>query len=438
MLVTQVAQLANTITKEILGESGVVSEDLSNVVDVGTQILNLGENGVDNYCKALVNQIGRMIFVDRPYRGHAPSVLMDGWQYGSILEKVRTVLPNAEENDTWQLVDGQSYDQDIFYQPDATAKFFNSRVTFEIPRSFCFKQIEESFQNGQQLNAFFSMLYNAVEKSMTVKLDSLIMRTINTMIFSTIRANVGNDETTSTPARVNLLQMYNALGNSLSFKNALNSEGFLKFASYIMSLYVDRISSLSVNFNISMTDKFTPSDMLHFILLSDFAKASDVYLQSGTFHNELTKLPKYETVPYWQSQGDFTLQQVGGLDITAMVPRSKSDLTPIKTSFSTFSRDADGNPTRNMAILGVMFDRDALGVTNLDRRVTTHYNAKGEFWNNFFKFEAGYFNDWDENFVVFYISEKINTTQTIQIDNPAGKIETPTVSNTPVAKAKRI
>ena len=45
-----------------------------------------------------------------------------------------------------------------------------------------------------------------------------------------------------------------------------------------------------------------------------------------------------------------------------------------------------------------------MGVTSLDRRVTTNYNAKGEFFNNYYKFDAGYFNDLNENFVVFYIA----------------------------------
>ena len=411
MEVTQVATLANTITQEILGESGIVNEDLSNVVDVGTQILNLGEKGVDNYCHKLVNQIGRMIFVDRPYRGNAPSVLMDGWQYGSILEKVRTVIPEAEENDTWQLEDGESYDQDIFYQPDASAKFFNSRVTFEIPRSFCYKQIEESFQNGQQLNAFFSMLLNAVDKSITVKMDSLIMRTINTMVAATHQSTVVAGR--RLPNCVNLLWMYNQLNptNQVHFNNCLFNKDFIKYCSYIMGAYISRISSLSGNFNISKTDKFTPSDLLHFIVLADFANAADVYLQSDTFHNELTKLPRYEVIPFWQAAPNYDLVTVGSINITANLP--STGLQPTKMTFNSLINSA--GEAVNYATLGVMFDRDALGVTNLDRRVTTHYNAKGEFWNNFFKFEAGYFNDWDENFVVFYISE--NATSSTQITN---------------------
>ena len=53
-----------------------------------------------------------------------------------------------------------------------------------------------------------------------------------------------------------------------------------------------------------------------------------------------------------------------------------------------------------------MFDRDAVGVSNLDRRVTTNYNAKGEFYNNFFKMDCGAFNDLNENFIVFFVENE--------------------------------
>ena len=50
-----------------------------------------------------------------------------------------------------------------------------------------------------------------------------------------------------------------------------------------------------------------------------------------------------------------------------------------------------------------MFDRDAIGVSNLDRRVTTNYNPRAEFYTNFYKFDAGYYSDLSENFVVFFV-----------------------------------
>ena len=383
MTVAQIYDIINPITKEILGESAVVNEDLSNIVDIGKELFNATE--VDNYVKSLVNHIGRVIFVNRPYSGSAPSVLMDGWEYGSVLEKISAELPEATENESWELTDGTSYDPNIFYKPKVSAKFFNKKVTFEIPMSFTEKQVKESFSNAGQLNGFLSMLYNAVDKSMTIKIDSLVMRTINNMIAETLHDfnASGNYEGTGVRA-VNLLKLYNDDKDAtLTAEKSIKDPDFIRFASYIMGLYMERLSKISSLFNIGGKERFTSRDLLHVILLSDFAKASDSFSMSSTFHNEFVALPKGEIVPYWQGSGtDYSFNSVSSINV----------------------KTASGDTVNASGIIGVMFDRDALGVTNLDRRVTTNYNPKAEFFSNWYKFDAGYFNDMNENFVLFYVA----------------------------------
>lgn len=386
MEVTQIYNILNSITDEILGESALVSEDLTNVVQVGEQVFN--SSSIDNYVKSLINHIGRVVFVNRPYNSSAPSVLMDSWEFGSVLEKITSALPEATENESWDLVDGQSYDPNIFYKPDVSAKFYNGLTTFEIPMSFTEKQVKESFTDAAQLNAFMSMIENSIYKSMTVKTDSLIMRTINNMIGDTLfdefsTAAYGDG---SGVRAVNLLYLYNEKypTDTITASQAMTSPDFIRFAAYTMGVYQYRMSKISNLFNIGGTDKFTTSDFLHFVMLSDFAMAADVFLQSDTFHDEYTRLPNAERVPYWQGSGTgYDFDSVTGINI--------------KTS--------SGHTVNATGILAVMFDRDALGVNNYDRRVTTYYNPKAEFFNNWYKQDARYFNDSNENFVVFFISD---------------------------------
>ena len=384
MEVKQIYEIMNTVTSEILGDSVVVNEDLSNIVDIGTEIFNT--SAVDNYVKALVNRIGRVIFVNRPYSGGAPSVLMDGWEYGSVLEKISAEMPDAEENESWELTDRASYDPNIFYKPKVSAKFFNKRVTFEVPMSFTERQVRESFTSAEQLNGFLSMLYNAVDKSMTVKMDALIMRTINNMLGETLHDAFPNGTYSGVTdvKAVNLLYLYNQrYGTTLTATNAITEPEFIRFASYYMGVYITRLSKMSTLFNVGGKERFTPFDLLNVVLLADFKKAADTFLQSDVFHDAFTELPKSDTVPYWQGSGtsyDFA-------DISTV---------NIKTS--------SGDTVNISGVLGVMFDRDALGVSNLDRRVTTNYNPKAEFYNNWYKFDAGYFNDLNENFVVFFVA----------------------------------
>ena len=386
MNVKQIYTLVNDITNELLG-SAIVKEDLSNVVDVGNAVFNA--NKVDNYVKSLVNHIGRVIFVDRAYNGSVPSVLMDSWEFGSVLEKISCDLPTATENQSWELTNGETYNPNVFYKPSVSVKFYNSKTTFEIPLSFTEMQIKESFSNAEQLNGFLTMLYNSVEKSMTIKLDSLIMRTINNMIGETIHHEIpesANYSTTSTIKAVNLLKLYNdSHATTITADKCLDNSDFIRYATYIISVYGERITKISNLFNIGGKDRFTPKDVLRCVLLSDFKKASEVFLKSDLYNEQYATLPESDSVPYWQGSG---------------TNYSFSDITKIHIQL------ASNNTTeiQMTGILGVMFDKDALGVSNLNRRVTTNYNPKAEFYTNFYKFEAGYFNDMNENFVVFFVA----------------------------------
>ena len=387
MEVKQIYTLMNSVSNEVLGKTDLVKEDLTGLVDMGTEVFN--QNAVDNYVKSLVNHIGKVIFVNRPYAGKVPSVLMDAWEFGSVLEKISADIPQATENESWSLTDGQEYKQDVFHKPTVTAKFFNSKVTFEVPVSITEKQVKESFSNAEQLNGFLSMIYSAVDKSMTIKADALIMRTINNMVAETFKADAtaftgGDYSKASTNRCVNLLKLYNdKFGTKLTAQTAILNPDFIRFASYTIGMYADRLGSISTLFNVGGKARFTGSDMLHLVLLTDFAKGADTYLYSDTYHNEFVALGKHETVPCWQASGQ---------------SYSFNDVSTIEV------KTASGTDVKVTGVIGVMFDRDALGVSNLDRRVTSNYNAKAEFFNNYFKFDAGYFNDTNENFVVFYMA----------------------------------
>lgn len=386
MQVTQLHTLINSVVKEVVGETAVLNEDLTNVVDIGKEVFTAG--AVDNYVKALVNHIGKVIFVNRLYAGGVPSVLMDAWEYGSVLEKISSEMPTASENASWDLTDGQDYSPDVFYKPKVSAKFFNSKVTFDIPVSFTEIQVKESFSNAAQLNGFVSMLVTGVENAMTVKLDALIMRTINNMIGEVVWADLNTGAAINTAQdkvkAVNLLKSYKAVtGKTLTADKALADPDFVRYATYRIGLYQDRMSRVSTLFNVGAKERFTPKDMQHVVLLSDFSKASETFVLSGAYNEERVALPKHESVPYWQGSGlNYEFGEVSKIDV--------------KTS--------SGKTVKLEGIIGVIFDRDAIGVSNLNRRVTTNYNAKAEFYTNFYKFDAGYFNDLNENFVVFFVA----------------------------------
>lgn len=385
MEVTQIAEIVNQTTAEVTGTEAASNIDLNDVVETGAEVLD-NDKLIDNYVKTLIDHIGKVVFVNRPYTGSTPSVMMDSWEYGAILEKIQYEgLPEAEDNDSWDLEDGKSYDPNIFYKPTVSAKFYSERRTFDIPMSFAQRQVKSAFSNAAQLQAFFAMIETAISNGMTVKMDSLVQLTLANAI-----ATVYSNKLTKPVQYYDLVTRYKAAtgDNTVTPENAMVTPEFTRWASMEVRRVLARMKKLSTLFNAGGKYRHTPDDRLHLILHSDFTAAAEAYLYSDTYHNEFVKLPKAEEVAFWQGSGT----SFGWSDTSKII------VTP---------SGADNSVTVNN-VVGIAFDRDALGVTNLDRRVTTNWNPKAEFTNNWYKFDAGYFNDFNENIVVFTLGEPTN------------------------------
>ena len=373
----QVAELVNSATKQVLGESAIVQEDLSDIVSIGEQIANA--NLYDSFVGALLNRIAKSIFSMRAYTGRAPSVLMDSWEFGSIVQKVHMKLPEAEENESWELVDGATYEENQFYKPQVSVKLWNHKTTFEIPLSIAEEQLKQSFLSASEMARFVAMLYQGVENSMTLKFDALIMRTINNFIGATIDNN-------ATGTRViKLLTEYNTIkGTTLTKDKALYDKDFLRYVAFRMKQVASRLSVYSTLFNIGGTEKHTPREDLKIVMLDSVDAGVSAFLQSDTFHEELVKLPVADVVSFWQGSGT----------AFALTDTSKINVKVKKDDGTIVDVEHDG-------IIAVMFDRNALGVTGYNRRTPSKYVAKAEFYNYWYKEDAGYFNDYNENFVAF-------------------------------------
>ena len=400
MKVTQIASVLNlTIEKEITGEVDLIKEDLSNIVDVGKAVTSLFQSGndVNSFVSTLIDQIGKVQFVDRTYRSQAPNILKDSFEYGSILMKVRAEVPDFQENTTWKLgalngygiKDKEELDPFVISAPTATQKVYNSKVTYEAPITIGEVQLKQAFTSAAEMGRFIAMIENRIQLKMTLSTDALIMRTINNLIGLKIgRANASPSASDNV---VNLLAIYNAAvgaGNTLTAEAALRNTDFLRFATKTISLYKEYMKSASTKYNEGGYLTFTPEDRLKFVVLSEFAKDMETYLYSDTYHNEFVKLAGYSTVPYWQSQGE-------GVDNFAI--RSAIDVA-CTDGTSNFAVVQEG-------IVAVLFDDEAAAVVNENYRVTSQYNARGEYTNYFYKWDAGYMNDIMENCVVFLVAD---------------------------------
>ena len=375
MLITQTKEILTTIATEMLGpDNTIVTENLENLQDIGNELIT--QQNVDTYVKKLVDKIGKVVFKNRLLNSTAPSLLADSWEYGAILQKVRMKLIPAEENSAVKLVDGQSYDQNVFHQPTVSATFYSKEITFEVPISYTREQLNSSFNSVSELNGFYNLLETTVQNSLTVKTDALIMRTINYRIGKTYTKGLASQ-------KVNLLAGYNAAsGKSLTTADCFQDEGFLKYAIAEIKNYQDRLKLPTSVFNDKKEEAFTPAQNQKLVLLSDFKNTVDTHLIPVVQNSENLTL-SCETVPYWQGSGKtFAFADISKIDVTL---------------------DSSTEKAQVGGIVGILFDDEALKVGNLNQYVTTNYNAKGDFYTNYYKEQSGFFVDLAENFIIFYV-----------------------------------
>lgn len=367
MEVKQIATILNTITQEIAGGSVMVQEDLTGVVDLGKAVFS--GDWKDNYVKSMIDRIGKSVFVDRPYQGYAPSILKSDWEYGSILAKHRTKDFDAVENPSWKLTPGTTVDQFEYNPPEVSQGFWNTKAAWQIECSFAQEQVKEAFTSAQEMNAFFSMIESTIDSSRTQKMDALAMRCINRLIAGTTGTQVAA-----------VKAEYQAIYGSAP-SNILNQD-FLRFLAYKVLDYKDLLKVRSTLFNQGSAgyNRHTPPEFLHVVMCSAVGRAVDVFLQSDTYHNDFTDIGSYETVPYWQA-----VKNASGIDLATRMSINIED----------------GETTANIGnIMGVMFDRDAVAMNNTNMRVTSAYNANGEYYNNFYKVDTMMMVDLNENAIV--------------------------------------
>jgi hypothetical protein len=381
MNVQQVYELLNQITGELTGNENLVTNDLTNVVDIGSAIFSA--TSVDNYVKSLVNKVGKVIAVNRPYKPPYPNIKRESWEYGSVLQKLRCAIPEAEANPSWDLQSGQGANQFLFTPPTVTQQFWNSKTTYDISMSFTEMQVKESFHSRSELMAFIGMIENAIQTSKTIKEKGLAEQAISNFMGEKIYNNNGV---------VHLVTAYNNAYNPatpITMATAIYDPSFLRFASVQMMLYKERLKDASNVFNMGTVPTFTPEEFLHIVVNSEFAKSVEAYMTADTYHDSMVRLPNYDTVNFWQSIKDTVQGETSYYDFS--------------TTSSIQITTSAGHSVTKGGIVAVMFDRDAIMLCNENDRVTTAYNAKQEYINNFYKFDISLFNDTAENGIVFVL-----------------------------------
>lgn len=386
MKYSQIGEVLNDVFDELIGESELITEDLSNIVSVGKTITSntTFNDNFENYAGKLIDRVGKVIFHEDQIDLNELPIYKDSWEYGSLLEKIRVDYPDTEEDQTFDLANYTGEHVFDFKPASYSAKFFNNSTTFRVMISLPKRQLKSAFDSASNMSRLISAIENAVKSKIDIDTVQLQYRTIANLIAEKFKS--GN-------SLVNLVDLYRSEtgDTTVTSENFLYSEDALKFANKTINMYSDLIKKPSILYGDGGYTNITSKARQKLLVLTDFKASLDTYLYSGTYHEEYVKLDSFYKVPYWQA---------GGTD-DSYENRSTIDVIPA-------SEGTDGDTRLNIIqsnILGVLFDERACAI-NCEHNETEKINVPDARFMNFWFFrDAQYLNDTDENVVVFYLDD---------------------------------
>ena len=393
--VKQITTLINDVVEDMTGQSAAAQTlDATDLVSLGKAIGNAGL--VEGFFGALCNRLAKTVYFIRLYDPDTKvPILRDEHEYGAFVQKVYYTSPAFVDNEEYTVPDNSSpakYQTKSPYDVTATvtvsAKIFDAQSTFSLNIVRPVDQIRSAFLGEEEMMRFIDGIYLCIENELQLAKEGLVATAINTAMAYDIEHGMAR----------NLLAEYNALlpedADTLLAADCLRDADFLRYAGMEIKRTMDFMQRMSTEFNSGGYKTWTPKEALSLTVLSAFSDATDLYLSSDTFHNDLVSLPKYTAVPFWQRMADDTVQ--GFAEISEI---------KIKHSALTGGAGAAAHIVNQTGIIAFAHDIEHVAAYFGHRRSWEKYNEIQDLYVHGEVVRTGYAVDPNANGVVFYVAD---------------------------------
>lgn len=370
LAVKQIYNIVNSVNKQTMGLADLTVVDEQGLISLGQTVLTT--NGLaDTWLNSLAQRIGRTIISFREYKSKYSEMVLDSLQWGNIVQKIKVSMPEATEDESYSLVDGESVDMYKVANPKVKQSFFTTETPYQFFVTIKRTQLEEAFTSETSMNGFIGAIYGEVQNAIELSLESLARNCINNFVGEKIKAE----------KTINLLSLYNTeTSKTLTVNTCLHDKEFLAYCVSRINLYSKYMENMSTEYNDGTQTRHTPKSLQHLRVLEDFESRLETVVQYQAFRDNYVKLNNYHTTSFWQSI------------------KKPSEIN-VKIA-------SDGTEVNYSGILAVLYDRDALGLYKKDSwNSTTPFNSAGGYYNTYYHHKELYFNDLSENFVVFVIAD---------------------------------
>lgn len=430
----QVYAEVNEAYKQAVGEKAIATQNISGLMspDIKSQLGDYREQ----FTQALILQGVRSVFMDSMYRrAKEAGFRTDDMQFKAILQAITITAPEVQAAHNWKVfTDGDNIGVYQIKLPRVDTAIYGETASWELQYDMTGTQWDDAWTSEADLVAFYGAIRLAIANAIEAHDEELDDTMRNTLIVELVKNSkkVGSHSLSV----VDLRLAYNAEMKPTTpvktFAEFFANKECLRFMARKLVEFKDYFKKMSKLFNMAQRATFTPEDRIKLQVLGYAEQAYNSVLQSQTFNSNFTKMPLYETIPYWQGTG---LQDAVS---TALSP---DELSKISITDGTTATTIEG-------VVALLADKwSCLHGLKSPRRVVTEYHKPEDITQTFIQTHEMRAIMSTQNAVVFIVSTDPSVTLdqnevTVEASDtvtlkaatyPAGETVTWTTSNSNVA-----
>ena len=386
----QIYQIVNAINTQAKTGGTLTAVDTSSFVAVGETLLR---SGYDNVISAISQVLSETIFSFRPYEAMLDILYMDNIKWGNHVRKIVPLDDEAEQDDRYNLTDGQSVDPWRINKPKVKQFNFYGQEVYQRSVTMFKDQLDVAFRSEEEFARFIAMVYGNVRSQLAQDEENVRRMALANFI--------GGVTYTNANGVINLLKEYNDLtGLSLTSTTVYqpsNYKAFVQFMSARMLTVSDELRQRGYRYHKNLTisgsavniPRHTPKEAQKFIMFSPEYRRIQNSALADTFNKELvTGFNGFESVNFFQN------------------PDHANEVKVTPSIINDSGEFVKANEVTVTGIVGMIFDKDAMGQTRINEwSQATPMNPRGGYSTSFFHRTNRWYNDFTENSALFIIAD---------------------------------
>ena len=398
MKMNDVLQITRQMVAQSMGTTYMMqngyleSIPVEKLVDVGRDITE-ADNTVEKATKALCVLLAKREVDEGTFNPMFNDIIVDRIDWGGFIERDKIDYADIMDDPVFNVENKKNYAdiEHTYYQPKVASKIYNEGKSIMIPISIQRQTLTEAFYNYDAMNAFISKIQSKVRMTLKKAID----RYCCSLVIGAIAVSAKATKTAVYLLDTALADGVEGITAQTTASEAMANKNFILYVAKKIAEVRDNMKFDSTVYNNGQWSTASTDNVLY--LLTEYTRNLKFDVKSGLFNRDDVGFGDYKSVPAWQAvkaSADGT-----GFDFGTASSISISADPSNKLGVGVDAVEIDG-------VVGLLFDRKALGLTVFKEYTTTSYTASADFWNEFVHSVTNQILDSDYPMVAFIVGRK--------------------------------